>query len=164
MPEEGKVALADPAGGSINAAAPSPVRYSAAVVQGRMPNPFETVCFTRNPNNREVASRVRVGSCAVAAIAAELEGAFHSQFGDTPLAKHAQKEVFRMSADRAERILLPMPDGAPVTRAVKNARLAMAVAAMKLMAVEAMSANYEDNISAKSLRDVLRAQRPKLPR
>ncbi len=39
----------------------------------------------------------------------------------------------------------------------------MAVAAMKLMAVEAMSADSED-ISAKSLRDVLRAQRPKLPR
>jgi len=163
MSEEGRVADVDSGGGIITAASLSPVRYAVGVVQGRKPIRFEAVCFERDPHDIQTASSVRAGNCAAAALALQLETAFHSQLASTRLTEDGQQEVFRMSADRADRVLRPLPDGTPVPKAVKTARLALAVAAMKLIATETSSVD-DDQITAKSLRDVLRGQRPRLPR
>jgi hypothetical protein len=163
MPEQGKVANVDGAGGIISAGSPSPVRYANSAVQGILPHRFDTVCFVRNPHDVKTASSVRRGSCDAAALALRLETAFHSQLGGLRLADDGLQEVFRMSMDRAARIMRPLPSGAPVPKAVKSARLALAVAAMKLMAAETASV-ADSRITAKSLRDVLRGQRPQLPR
>jgi hypothetical protein len=163
MWEEGTVIEVDKAGGSIAAfALPSPVSYEIHAAGGRILKRNDPVCFDRDLKRPNIAVHVWAGSCAAAKLASQLVTTFHEQLGDAQLEEDGQQEVLRMSADRAARILRPLRRGDQLPDVVKRARLALATAAMELMATEA--ANIEGKITANSLRDVLRGQRPSLPR
>lgn len=165
MSETGTVLDADLEGGIILAMGGgiSPVNYNRQVVVGDMPRRFQSVLFDRRADDPGVASKVKVKTGAAEALKLQLETAFHQRIGDATLTEDARREVSRISAARATRILRPLPSGHQAPDAVKTARLALATAAMELMATEAAS-TVENEITANSLRDVLRGQRPPFPK
>ena len=181
MFEEGTVArIPTSAGGLIDPASGGPqVRYSGSTVVGRMPNVSDPVCFKRTALGSTTASLVRFGSCdmalegngnfgGIASVALEnqLQNAFTTAFGrvdGAKLSEDGRTEVSRMSAERAARIQRPLRKGKPLPESVKSARLSLAMAAMELMATEAAIAS-DGEITAESLRRVLRGQGPPLSR
>lgn len=163
MAEEGRVFASDTAGGRIDAAAPSPVDYDAdAVVGSHMPRAGQTVCFERDPANAQRAASVRSGSCAAARIADDLKSAFDEYATRLAMNEAAEAEVWRLAESRALRVLRAPPGTEEVRPELLDARLALARAAMKLIAVEAGA--LDDEVSAEAIRDALRRQRPPLPR
>lgn len=167
MWEQGRVSIPDDGErGRIRAdTGVTPVRYERDVVVGRAPKKHDVVCFQRDERNPGVALRVRSGTCAAVTLALQLETTFRNHLGDAQLADDGLQEVLRISRDRAVRILRPLPlnDSVGPDAVVITARLALATAAMELMATETASI-VKGEITAKSLRDVLRGQRPRLPR
>lgn len=168
MPEQGRAKNAGTAGGNIETDAGDLLHYAAAQVSppSPMPRNNEIVCFERSaPGSAQVKS-VRIGTCAVASHAMALEATFMAAIAPTGAAAldavapgaDILAEVQRLAHDRAKRIERddPSPD-------VVAARLEMAVATMKLMAVEAKATGLGQT-NENSLRATLRRQRPPLPR
>ncbi len=169
-------------GGSIQPASGGPlVRYSGHAVVGKpTPRKSEPVCFKRVFKGAMTASEVRFGACGAlprsgdggdgdedaASLQRHLEAAFRASFEAIPdmaLSADARAEVARMSAERARRILRPLPNGEPLPDGVKSARFQLAEAAMSLMATEAATAS-DKTVTAEALCRALRDQRPPLPR
>ena len=163
MAEQGTIISGDNAGGLIKAATPSPVTYDASAVKsGRMPQKHDTVCFERAKPTDTVATDVRVGTCAVANLAQTLQHTFHENAGDLTLGHAAHAEIDRLANQRAVRVLKPIPGADALPEELLAARVALAQATMFLLAVEVRM--LEGDISAETLRAVLRQQRPTLPR
>lgn len=163
MAEQGTIISGDNAGGLIKAATPSPVTYDASAVKsGRMPQKHDMVCFERAKPTDTVATDVRVGTCAAANLAQTLQHTFHENAGDLALGHAARAEIDRLANQRAVRVLKPIPGADAVPEELLAARVALAQATMLLLAVEVRM--LEDDISAETLRAVLRRQRPTLPR
>lgn len=168
-------------GGFIRPAGGGPlVSYSGSVVTSKKkPNASDPVCFERISPGSTIARDVRFGSCQMAfpggghpdgiasmSLENHLENAFSTAFGQmdgAKLSEDGRTEVSRMSAERAARIQRPLRKGKPLPESVKKARLSLAMAAMELMATEAAIAS-DGEITAESLRRVLRGQRPPLSR
>lgn len=162
MSEEGTIISGDNAGGLINAAAPTPVSYDASAVSGRMPRQGEAVCFVRDPNQKALATSVRVGACVSANLAHSFEATFNGHAGGLALGDAARAEVARLADQRAMRVLKPAEGATSVPNELLAARIALAHAAMLLLAVEIRT--LKGDISPEALRLVLRRQRPTLPR
>lgn len=163
MPEQGTTYDTDRAGGMIKASTSPDVSYSSGVVSGSMPVNSQTVCFERSAADLAVASYVRIGTCAVAALAEKLEASFAKWIKGATLTAGAHNEISRIANDRAKRILGSSADAQNLPNDVKDARLELAHAAMKFMAIEAKNSAAGD-IVANDLRKALRGQRPRLPR
>jgi len=164
---EGIIKAGDSNGGRITTASGTEYDYVIAAVvppspPARWPKKNEAVCFVPDQSQSGVAKSVRIGTCAVVNHAKALEATFIAaidQPGAAALNAEILTEVQRLAYDRATRI----ENGKQLPPEVVAARLELAVATMKLMAVEA-NATGLDSASEKSLRAILRRQRPPLPR
>ena len=168
MLELGKVADVNESRGRINPnhGNGEQVRFTTKVVAGSRTQlrPGETVSFRRTLPGGTVASWVQLYTGTEAELSLRLETAFLDTLGESRLDVAQQKKVSRMSAERAALILTPAPGSNRVPDAVLEARTTLAIAAMALMATEAVHLAEDGKITAKSLGDVLRRQRPRLPR
>lgn len=142
------------------------VKFAIGVVDGprKQLRSGETVMFLRKEPGGTVASWVRLATGDEAALAIRLEAAFPDKFRASRLDAAGRNKVSRMAAERAALILTPMPGTDRVPDTVLEARTALAIAAMALMATEAVHSAQDGQITSKSLGDVLRRQRPRLPR
>lgn len=155
MSEQGIVTDARSDGGIIN----GNITYDASVIVGTPPIRFQQVVFsTDDPSNPRRATRVQLASSA---LAHQLGAEFAAVLDGAALDSDAWSEVARITQDRAARVSRPLADNKTPSSDVTKARLALARAAMALMAIEAGS---QGEITATSLRDALRGQRPRLPR
>lgn len=142
------------------------VKFTIGVVDGprKQLRTGEAVLFLRENPGGAIASWVRPVTGDEATLAIRLEAAFPKEFRASRLDAAARSKVSRMSAERAALILSPVPGTDRVPDTILEARMALAIAAMALMATEAVHSSEHGKITAKSLGDVLRRQRPRLPR
>ena len=169
MMEDGRVfSVSDTGSSGLISPLPPSVSYPAVTydhnaVVGRLPRNKDRVCFVRISSASSVATRVQVGSCAAIAEADQLNQAFLDKLAGVSLTTDGAAEVARLSADRARRILKAKSAGSTLPDDVIRARRTLAIAAMELTAIESSSLSSQA-ISADTIRSVLRAQRPRLPR
>lgn len=137
---------------------------SGAVKVSRQLRPHETVSFQRTSPGALTAAWVRPVTSDEAALSLKLATAFDKKIGGSRIRATEQKEISRISMQRAKRILKPVPGADGIPDDVRKARTALAIAAMQLMAIEAVHSAEGGKITSKSLGDVLRRQRPRLPK
>ena len=142
------------------------VKFTIGAVDGsrKQLRTGETVLFLRENSSATIASWVRPVTGGEAALAIRLEAAFPDEFRASRLDAVVRNKVSRMSAERATLILCPAPGMDRVPDTVLEARTTLAIAATALIATEAVHSAEYDKITAKSLGDVLRRQRARLPR
>lgn len=162
MSEDGTAFSTDKDGGHINAPAAPALTYKNSAVIGRLPRDLEPVCFVRDPNDRAIATEVRAGSCAAANLAKSFKATFDEQLAGRDIGEAAHGEIKRLADQRAERALRAAPGVATVPDHLLKARSAVGHATMVLLAIEVQSLDGE--VTVKTLRTILRRQRPTLPR
>jgi hypothetical protein len=142
------------------------VKFTIKAVEGprKQLRSHETVLFTRTSPGGLNASSVWPMTSDEAALSFKLATAFEKNIGGSRIQTTEQKEIARIAMQRAKRILKPLPGADGVPEDVRKARTALAIAAMQLMAIEAVHSAEGGKITSKSLGDVLRRQRPRLPK
>lgn len=168
MWEEGLVFFVSKNGrrGKIEPASGGTVEFEEGVVIGPKPLEQQRVCFLRKRSDGSTAARVilQLRDCDSAELAWQLGDTFRSALGDARLSTDAEAEVLRLSRARARLIQQKLINNDVAPAPVVKSRRKLAEAAMALMAIEAADAAGDGEISVEDLRNVLRRQRPRLPR